>query len=149
MTYAALITAWNGATQPPTGVTGTALTGGMTTAQKVAAVNAWTVPAAQPAILNVTSVLNAIASADFLALTATQIAQMQLLLMSGANGTVNASPGTTVRAVFQSIFAGKTTTLANLSALVSPYDNATELWVTANGYGTGINTNDAAAAGLV
>ena len=39
--YTALQTAWNGAPQPPAGVTGTALTGGMTTAQKLAAVNAW------------------------------------------------------------------------------------------------------------
>jgi hypothetical protein len=42
--YDALIAAWNGATQPPTGVTGTALTSQMTTAQKIAAVNTWTVP---------------------------------------------------------------------------------------------------------
>ena len=42
--YGALIAAWNSATQPPTGVTGTALTSGMTTAQKLAAVNGWTVP---------------------------------------------------------------------------------------------------------
>lgn len=40
--YDALIAAWNGATQPPAGVTGAALTG-LTTAQKLAAVNGWTV----------------------------------------------------------------------------------------------------------
>jgi hypothetical protein len=42
--YTALIAAWNGATQPPTGVTGTALISSMTTAQKLAAVNNWAVP---------------------------------------------------------------------------------------------------------
>ena len=49
--YTALINAWNGATQPPAGVTGTALTGGMSTAQKLAAVNAWTVVGSVPAQL--------------------------------------------------------------------------------------------------
>ena len=44
-TYTALAAAWNSSTQPPTGVTGTALTG-LTTAQKIAAVNAWTVKSA-------------------------------------------------------------------------------------------------------
>jgi hypothetical protein len=44
MNYSALITAWHDATQPPTGVTGTGLTGSMTTAQKIVAVNGWTVP---------------------------------------------------------------------------------------------------------
>lgn len=148
MSYAALVSAWNNATQPPPGVTGTGLNAGMTTAQKLAAVNAWTVPNPQPAILNVTAVLNAIASADFLALTTSQIGQMQLLLQAGGDGIVNASPGTTVRAVFQSIFAGKATTLSNLLALVSPYDNATQLWVTANGYGAQLQMYDVTAAGL-
>lgn len=146
--FDALVAAWNSSTQPPSGVTGTALTGAMTTMQKVAAVNGWTVANPQPAVLNVTAVLNAIASADFLVLTSTQLAQMQLLLMSGTNGTVNASPGTTVRAVFQSIFAGKATTLASLAALVSPYDNASQPWTVANGYGEGINTTDAQLAGV-
>lgn len=41
--YAALIAAWNGTTQPPTGVTGMALTSTMTTAEKITAVNGWTV----------------------------------------------------------------------------------------------------------
>lgn len=40
--YTALIAAWNGATQPPAGVTGTALTG-LSTAAKIAAINGWTV----------------------------------------------------------------------------------------------------------
>jgi hypothetical protein len=40
--YTALIAAWNSATQPPTGVTGTGLTG-LTTANKLIAINGWTV----------------------------------------------------------------------------------------------------------
>ena len=44
--YTNLIAAWNGATQPPTGVTGSPLLGGDTTAQKLAKVQAWTVTGA-------------------------------------------------------------------------------------------------------
>ena len=46
--YTALITAWNGATQPPTGVTGSGLLGGDTTAQKITKVNAWTITGTVP-----------------------------------------------------------------------------------------------------
>ncbi len=42
MSYAALAAAWNAATMPPDGVTGATLSG-LTTEQKIAAVNAWTV----------------------------------------------------------------------------------------------------------
>ncbi len=42
MGYAALAAAWNASPTPPTGVSGSSLTG-LTTAQKIAAVNAWTV----------------------------------------------------------------------------------------------------------
>ena len=147
--YTALQTAWATSSASsgalPTGVTGTSLFG-LSTANKIAAINTWTVVVPQPAILEITSVINAIAPADFLALTATQIAQMQLCL--GNDGQVNASPGTTVRAVFQSIFAGKTTTLANLTTLVAPYDNATQPWSLQNGYAATITATDVADAGL-
>lgn len=116
-----------------------------TTAQKLASINAMTVAAAQPAVLSVTAIINAIASADFLALTALQLQQMTFLLAGGAS--VNASPGTTIRAVFQNIFASKATTLANLSALVSPFDNATTPWWQANGYASPISPSDLSAAG--
>lgn len=99
---------------------------GMTDAQIIAAVNAKTVPAPQPAILNVPDIINAIVKADFNALTQIQLSQMMLLL--GGAGRVNASPGTTIRGVFQDIFLGKVTTLANLGALVAPFDSATALW---------------------
>jgi hypothetical protein len=55
--YDALVTAWNNATQPPPGITGTGLTGGMTTAQKLAAVNGWTVAGPNRDVL-VTSVVS-------------------------------------------------------------------------------------------
>ncbi len=150
--YTALIAAWNNATQPPPGVIGTALTGGMTTAQKLAAVNAWTVAVPQPANIPVTSIIGAIVPADFTGLTALQLQQLQFLLQ--ASQTVFAPPNGTVRSVFGSIFAGKTTTLANLTALVTPLDNATQNWCAANGYpvnsaGTGnLSIPDTLNAGL-
>jgi hypothetical protein len=149
--YTALVTAWNSATQPPVGVTGTGLTG-LTTAQKLAAINGWTVVGpAQKAIIEVNAIINAIASADLLGLTVTQLQVMTLLLAGG--GSVDGSPGTTIRAVFQSIFAGKTTTLANLSALVAPFDNPMIPWwkaTVAQGGGalaSPVNGNDLIAAG--
>lgn len=143
--YTALQTAWNSVTQPPAGVSGTALSSGMTTAQKLAAVNAWTVPNPQPANIPVTSIIGAITSTDFLALTSLQLQQLQFLLQSAE--TVFAPPGGTIRSVFGTIFAGKTTTLANLTALVATYDSATQLWTTANGYPT-LALTDTANAGL-
>lgn len=149
--YDALKTAWNSATQPPTGVTGTALTG-LTTAQKVAAVNGWTVANPQTANISVSKIIAAIVPADFLALTALQLQELQFLLQS--NDFVYAPPGGTVRSVFSSVFSGKTTTLNNLSALVAPFDNATQSWCAANGYPTSgsagnLSVSDANNAGLV
>lgn len=141
--YTALTTAWNGA-QPPAGVTGTALTAGMTTAQKLAAVNAWTVAAPKAAILSPSQILNAVVFADLAALTQLTLTQLTLLL---AGSSVDASIGTPIRAGIQAIFAGKTATLANLGALVAPFDNATALWTLANGYPP-LNANDATASGL-
>ena len=149
MSNATLIAAWNlssaTANTVPSGVTGTSLFG-LTLINKVIALNAWTIVQPAPAILEVDKIINAILPADLIALTSTQIALMQLLFQGA--GTVDASPGTAVRNVFVQLFSGKTTTLANLTALVSPFDNATTLWVTANGFGNGIATGDATALGL-
>ena len=125
-----LIAAWTNPTQPPPGVIRSALTG-LTTTQKLAAVNAWAVATPKPALLDTSKIINAILPADFTALTALQLQQMQFLLQG--RGIVDASPGTTIRAVFSTIFASKPTTLANLTALVAPFDNATTNWVAANG----------------
>jgi hypothetical protein len=54
--YTALIAAWNNVTQPPPGVTGTGLTGGMTTAQKIDAVNGWTITGTIPTSVTFTGV---------------------------------------------------------------------------------------------
>jgi hypothetical protein len=144
--YDALIAAWNGATQPPAGVTGTALTG-LTTAQKIAAVNAWTVAGSvTKALLAPSDILNAVVPADLASLTQLQVLQLSMLL-SGA--LVDASQGTSIRAGVQNIFAGKTQTLANLGALVAPFDSPKAPWWQANGYLSPFHIDDATNAGLV
>ena len=155
MSYALLISAWNAASAAtgavlPANVTGSLLTG-MTTDQKIAAVNAWTLPNPQPANVAPTSIINACQTADVSALTTAQTTLFTLLLQGQS---VDASVNTTVRNSLEAIFAGKTQTLAQLNALFAPYDNATEAWVTtpaANG-GAGltgtVSSNDTAAAGL-
>src|SRR5271166_6015376 len=87
--YTALIAAWNGATQPPTGVVGTAITGGMTTAQKIAAVNGWTVTATIPASYTITGaqLASCINWAEFAALTAAQ--QQNVMLMCAIGGALS------------------------------------------------------------
>ena len=64
--YTALIAAWNSGTQPPAGVTGTALTA-LTTAQKVAAVNGWKITVPLPCIIPSYSIYNVIVPAEFTA----------------------------------------------------------------------------------
>lgn len=129
--YTALVAAWNNATQPPPGVTGTALTA-LTTVQKLAVVNAWTVIGSpKPAILSPSKILNQIVFADLAALTQIQISQLTLLL---AGSSVDASSNTPIRLGIQALFAGKATTLANLGALVAPFDAPVVPWCLANGY---------------
>lgn len=98
-----------------------------TTASKLAQINALTVAGdPQPAIIPVNKIVNAIAPADLLALTTNQLLTLQLILFG--NTSVDGSPGTTVRLVFQQIFTGKTVTLAALGALVAPFDTPQIPW---------------------
>lgn len=145
--YTALIAAWNGATQPPTGVTGTALTGGMTTAQKLAAVNAWTVTGSVPSTIFVTGnqVLNCIDFAEFNALTAAkQTNMLQLcavpgLLLGGSANTAKMLAGMNI-----SYFPSGGPTIVALTALSQ---GAVQPWWQANSYFGPINNNDLVAAG--
>lgn len=116
-----------------------------TTAQKLAAANAATVSSPKKAILEPSAILNSIVFADLAALTQLQVSQLTLLL-SGT--TVDASINTPIRLGIQALFAGKTTTLANLGTLVAPYDNAVIPWWQANGYSRPFDMGDITAAGL-
>src|ERR1035437_891413 len=107
-----------------------------TTAAKLAQLNALTVAiAAQKAIISPSQILNAVVFADLAALTQLQVTQLTLLLQGG---TVDASAGTSIRLGIQTLFAGKTQTLANLGALVAPFDSPTAPWWQANGYSSPI-----------
>lgn len=123
-----------------------------TTAQKLAQINAITVtnPVAQKTVLAPSSILNAVVFADLASLTQLQVSQLTLLLQGQA---VDASPGTSIRLGIQALFAGKATTLANLGALVAPFDSPPIPWSTApiaqNGGGLNgpVTLNDLTAAG--
>lgn len=150
--YTTLINAWNSATQPPSGVIGTALTG-LTTAQKIAAVNAWTIATPQRALVTSTQLLNSVLAADFAGLGVNGLSQLQIILTTPL---VDISINSQIRSMLSTLFAGKTTTLANITALAAPFDNATTNWCLANGYpynsvtGLGnLSLPDASNAGLI
>lgn len=132
MDYTKIVAKWN------------TLTG--TTAQKLTQINTETVLTGVPipAIFEPSRILNSCVAADIASLPAASI-NILILLLSGS--TVDASQNTTIRLGFQTIFAGKPTTLSQLGALVAPYDNPTQLWLTANGYPERITNNDLVAAG--
>jgi hypothetical protein len=146
--YTTLINAWNGATQPPTGVTGTALTGSMTTAQKLAAVNAWTVTGVVPTTMYATGVqvANCVNWTEFASLTAAQ--QLNLLtllnqpglLLGGSANTANLLVGMLL-AYFTNHSGPTITALTALAqATVTP-------WWQANGYTSPFTATDLALAG--
>ena len=123
-----------------------------TTAAKLAQINALTVTTGipLPCILKPSQILNACVAADLIGLSAANIGLVQLLL---TGELVDASNGTTIRSVFQTLFAGKTTTLAQLGALVTPFDSPTIPWwqgTIAQGGGglsSPVSSSDLAAAG--
>ncbi len=146
--YDALIAAWNGATQPPVGVTGAALTGGMTTQQKLDAVNAWTVSGpAVPMVIPTYIIYNAIDPTEFSNLSPASNQQLVRDILS--MGTVDVSVGTSVRTRLLALFGVGTTTRANLVAAAKNYDASPVPWWKANGYSSPFNlTGDIKKAGL-
>lgn len=142
--YTVLVAAWNSGTQPPAGVTGQALTG-LTTANKLAAVLAWTTAgAAVPMVIPTYKIYNVIDTTEFSALTA---ANQQLVRDILGMGTVDASVGTSIRTRMLAIFGAGSASRIALTALAVPYDTPTVNWAIKNGY-PGITMNDVAAAGL-
>lgn len=126
--YTVLIAAWNAAPTLPTGVTGNVLTG--PTGQKIQAINGWTILGPpQEAVVRVIDIVNAIQPADLIACTNQQIQVMQFMFQGAA--TVFSPPGSTIRVALNTIFAGKTTTLANIHSLHAGFDTPQIQWVTA------------------
>lgn len=141
--YTALQTAWNSGTQPPVGISGQALTG-LTTANKLAAVLAWTTTGtAIPMIIPSYLIYNLLDPTEFSALSAANQALVRDLV---GMGTVDGSSGKPARARLVAIYPSGTTRTA-LNSLAATYDSPTVNWATKNGY-AGITMNDVAAAGL-
>ena len=147
--YTNLIAAWNGATQPPTGVTGSPLLGGDTTAQKLAKVQAWTVTGAVPTTLYVTGsqLANCINYAEFKALTAAQQANLLALcnnpgsLLGGSANTAFLGDG-----MILDYFTNKSgPTILALTALAQA---TVQPWWQYAGYTSQIGLQDVQAAGL-
>lgn len=146
--YTALINAWNGATQPPTGVTGTALTGGMTTAQKLAAVNGWSVTGTIPTTINVSGsqIANCIDKTEFLALAAQKQSNILTLcnspglLLGGSSNTSHILVGLLLDA-----FSPVGATITNLTALATA---SIQPWWQANSYPRAFDLGDVSTAGL-
>jgi len=144
--YDALVAAWNSATQPPTGVTGTALTAGMTTQQKLNAVNGWTsVGPSVPMVIPTYLIYNVIVASEFNALTAANQQNIRDILDMG---TVDTSPGTQARSRTIAIFPNGTQTFTNLSNLAKTYDSPQIPWWQANNYPRAFDLGDCAAAGV-
>ena len=146
--YTALINAWNGATQPPTGVTGTGLTSSMTTSVKLATVNAWTIAATPGSVWHASAqqVAECVNINEFTALTTSTrmevwaILALDFPLLGGTTSII----GQIARLMPNS---SCTLTYANFVALAATVAG-TGLWWQVNGYPAPFNLNDTAAAGL-
>jgi hypothetical protein len=148
--YTALIAAWNGATQPPTGVEGTPLTS-LSTAAKLVAINGWTVTGTIPTSFYVTGsqILNCINWAEFAALTAAQ--QSNLLALCNCQGNLLGGSGNTAFLVVGMILAYFTNhsgpTVVALTALASA--QIQPWWQASVGSGGGGLSSIVTAADLV
>lgn len=150
--YDAMIAGWNSATQPPTGVTGTPITAGMTTTQKLAAMNGWTTTgAAIPMIIPTYRVYNVMDINEFNALSAANQQNMRDIL---AMGEIDLSPNLPARTRMLALFGAGTATRTAMAAMAVPYDSPTVNWCGKNGYPVtslgngGLTMIDAQAAGL-
>ena len=142
--YDALISAWN-AGGKPNGATGTSITGGMSTQDKIDAVNGWLVSGdATPMIVEAHKILNAIDVTEYKALSAAQKDVVRLML---SMGSVDVSPNTQGHALLLDTFGTCNTTKANFVAIANTFKNTIPWWK-ANGYRRAFDLGDAAQAGL-
>lgn len=117
-----------------------------TTANKLAQLNAATATgAAVPMIVPTYKIYNLIVGSEFSALTA---GNQQLVRDILGMGTVDASPGTQIRARMVAIFPNGTATFTALGTLAASYDTPTVPWWQANGYARPFDLGDCAAAGV-
>lgn len=148
--YPALVAAWN-ATGRPAGTTGTNLTAGMTQEEKLIAINGWTVAAPVPAIITPAQLFSALDTNEIISAAGVpQFTQLQLTLLQIllSPREIDASPNKTARTIGARLFTGKPNTIANLAALVAPFDNATTEWWRSKEFTQPIGTADLTVAGL-
>jgi hypothetical protein len=144
--YTALTSAWAAGTVPG-GYVGTALTG-LTTANKLIAINGWTITGAIPTNFYVTGnqLLNCINWTEFAALTAAQ--QSNLLALCNVQGTLlggSTNAGVIIDGMFLAYFTN--TSGATRTALTALAQGAVTTWWQNNSYGGPIGANDLIAAG--
>jgi hypothetical protein len=146
--YDAFIAAWNSVTQPPAGVTGTGLTAQMTTAQKLAALDAWTITGSIPTTLYVTGVqlLNCINWTEFNALTAQQ--QSNLLLLCAVPGLHLGGSANTAFITDGMILAYFNVAGPTVAALTALAQGTVQPWWQANGYPRQFDLGDCGEAGV-
>jgi hypothetical protein len=145
--YAPLIAAWNSTTQPPTGVLGTALATGMTTQQKLNAVNGWVITGSVPTVLSVTGpqVANCINWTEFNALSST--AQINILTLCNSPGPLVGGSANTTFLVDGMILASFTTGSKTIAALTALAQAAVTPWWQQNGFTGPFTTTDLGLAG--
>jgi hypothetical protein len=144
--YDLFIASWNSTTQPPAGVTGSPLTSGMTTQQKLDTHNAWTVPGpVGKMIIPAYEIYNVIVEAEYTALTAIQQQNVRDIL---GMGNVDVSSGTLARSRILSMFGAGTATRTNLTNLAKKYDTPNIPWWQANNYPRAFDMGDCQAAGV-
>lgn len=138
--YDALIAAWNNPTQPPSGVTGMGLTG-LTTNNKLIAINAWTVTGSVPTNFPVTGaqIFDAINWPDFTALSAANQLIVWNIILTANGSPVIAGPGLTVSTAITTVWP-----LTQITGSIS----GNTLTVTAvSGPAIGVNTGNCIVAG--
>lgn len=147
MYYTALINVWS-TTTLPANTSGTPLSGAMTTAQKLAAVNGWIVTGVVPTSISITGVqlANCINWTEFAALTPAQ--QQNLLLLCLQTGSLLGGTANTTHLLVGMILAYFTNASGpTILALTALAQGAMQPWWQANGYASPFNTNDLASAG--
>jgi hypothetical protein len=145
--YTALIAAWDSATQPPAGVTGAGLTG-LSTAAKLAAVNAWTFTGSSPTAFGITGVqiANCINWAEFNALTAQQ--QSNVLALCNQPGSYIGGSAETAHLVDGMIIAYFPSGGPTMTALTALAEGIVQPWWQYAGYPGLFDLQDVTNAGL-
>ena len=144
--YDAFIAAWN-AGGIPVNNAGTSIAVGMTTAQKLAALNGWVQTGTIPTVFQITGsqIFACLDWTEFVSLTVPQ--QTQLLAVCALPGSLTGGATSFVGKMFVAFYAGKLAgpTITALTALAKAISQP---WYQANGYRGPFTLGDVAVAGV-